>query len=73
MPLIRVDVFRDELSPHQSADLIRKITDVVAEVTSEKLRDATWVLIHEVGDGHWGVGGKPLGLRDVERLTADEE
>ena len=70
MPLIQVDVFEDELSREQSKDLINKITDVVTEIISEKLRDVTWVMINEVKDGHWGVGGNPLGLDDVKKLMA---
>ncbi len=70
MPLIQVDVFEDELSQEQSKDLINRITDVVSEITSEKLRDVTWVMINEVKDGHWGVGGNPLGLDDVKKLMA---
>ena len=71
MPLVRVDVFEDELSQEQSKNLIHKITDVVADVTSENLRDVTWVIINEVKDGHWGVGGNALDLSDVKKLTAD--
>ncbi len=71
MPLIQVDVFEDELSQEQSRDLIIKITDVVTEITSEKLRDVTWVIVNEVRDGHWGVGGSPLGLGDVKKLMAN--
>ena len=65
-------VFEDELSADQCKDLIGKITDAVAEVTSEKLRDATWVIIDEVKDGQWGVGGKPLGLDDVKKLVTGD-
>ena len=70
MPLIQVNVFEDELSQEQSRELIDKITDVVTETTSEKLRDVTWVIINEVKDGHWGVGGNALGLDDVKKLIA---
>ena len=70
MPLIQVKVFEDELSQEQSEDLIGKITDAVTEVTSEKLRDVTWVIIDEVNSGHWGVGGAALGLDDVKRIMA---
>jgi len=52
MPLIEVKVFKDELSNDQSAELISRITDAVAETTSEKLRDVTWVIVNEVNDGH---------------------
>ena len=71
MPLIQVDVFKDELSQEQSRDLIIKITDVVTEITGEKLRDVTWVIVNEIRDGHWGVGGNPLGLGDVKKLMAN--
>ncbi len=70
MPLIRVHVFEDELTQEQSEGLINKITDAVAEVTSDKLRDVTWVIIEEVKSGHWGVGGNALGLDDVKRIMA---
>ena len=70
MPLIEVKVFKDELSADQSAELIARITDAVAETTSEKLRDVTWVIVNEVNDGHWGVGGNALGLEDVKKIMA---
>ena len=71
MPLVQVDVFEHELSQQQSSDLITKITEAVTEVTSEKLREVTWVIINEVKDGHWGVGGNALRLDDVKQLIAD--
>jgi 4-oxalocrotonate tautomerase len=70
MPFIQVKVFEDELSEEQSKALINKITSAVTEVTSEKLRDMTWVVIDEVKSGHWGVGGNALGLDDVKKLIA---
>jgi len=70
MPLINVKVFKDELSADQSKDLIGKITDAVTQVTNEKLRDVTWVIIEEVKDGMWGVGGNALGLGDVKKIIA---
>jgi 4-oxalocrotonate tautomerase len=70
MPFIQVKVFEDELSQEQSKALINKITSAVTEVTSEKLRDMTWVVIDEVKSGHWGVGGNALGLDDVKKLIA---
>ena len=68
MPLIEIKVFEDELSQEQSKDLINKITDAVTEVTSDELRDVTWVIIDEVKSGHWGVGGKAIGLDDVRKI-----
>ena len=70
MPYIQVKVFEDELSQEQSKDLINKITNAVTDVTSERLRDMTWVVLDEVKSGHWGVGGHALGLDDVKKLIA---
>jgi 4-oxalocrotonate tautomerase len=70
MPLVEVKVFKDELSPDQTRVLIQKITDAVTSVTSEKLKDVTWVIVSEVPSGNWGVGGAALGLDDVKKLIA---
>ena len=70
MPLVQIHVFKDELSKEQAEKLIAKVTDAVTEVTSEKLRDVTWVIIKEVESGHWGVGGNALGLDDVKKIMA---
>jgi 4-oxalocrotonate tautomerase len=70
MPLVEVKVFKDELAPNQTRALIQKITDAVTSVTSEKLRDVTWVIVSEVPSGSWGVGGAALGLDDVKKLIA---
>ncbi|MBY8977903.1 4-oxalocrotonate tautomerase family protein [Rhodobacteraceae bacterium NNCM2] len=72
MPLVEIKVFKDELTDTQSRQLIAKITDAVTEVTSDRLRDVTWVIVNEVKDGHWGVGGDALGLPDVKRLMAGD-
>jgi len=71
MPLIEIKIFKDELSREQAECLISKVTNAVTEVTSEKLRDVTWVIINEVKDGHWGVGGNPLGLEDIKKLISN--
>jgi 4-oxalocrotonate tautomerase len=70
MPLITIKVFENELDETQSEALIEKITDSVASVTSEKLRPATWVMIEEIKDKHWAIGGKGLALDDVKKMIA---
>lgn len=70
MPLVEVKVFEEELTEEQTKDLIAGITDVVTSVTSEKLRDVTWVIVDEVRSGRWGVGGNALGLDDVKKMMA---
>jgi 4-oxalocrotonate tautomerase len=69
MPLVEVKVFKDELTAEQAQALIQRITDAVAEVTSPKLRPVTWVVIQEIKDRNWGVGGEALALVEVKRMV----
>jgi len=68
MPFVEVKVFEDELTKDQTKELVQRITDAVTTVTSEKLRDVTWVIVSEVKSGNWGVGGNALGLEDVRKI-----
>ncbi len=68
MPFIEIKMFKNELDEKQSEMLIEKVTDAVTEVTSEKLKDVTWVVIQEVNDGNWGVGGQAIALADVRKI-----
>lgn len=72
MPFVEVKVFEDELSEEQTEEIIAGITDVVTEVTSEKLREFTWVVVSEVPSGSWGIGGNALGLDDVKAVMAGD-
>ena len=69
MPLVEVKVSEDELTPDQTKQLIQRITDAVTTTTSEKLRDVTWVIVHTVQSGSWGVGGRALGVEDVRKIV----
>ena len=70
MPFVEVKVFEDELTKDQAKELVQRITDAVTTVTSEKLRDVTWVIVSEVKSGNWGVGGNALGLEDVRKIIS---
>jgi 4-oxalocrotonate tautomerase len=72
MPLVEVKVFEQELTKNQTQDLIAGITETVTSVTSEKLRDVTWVIVHEVRSGNWGIGGNALALDDVKKMMAGD-
>ena len=72
MPLITIKVFEDELTTDQSKKIVEEVTNSVLANTSEKLRPHTWVLIEEVRDHHWGVGGNTLTLDDVRAISSPE-
>ena len=72
MPLVEIKVFEGELSEAQTKDVIQKVTDVMVFFSGENLRPATWVVVQEVKSGHWGVGGKALGLDDIRAMQASK-
>jgi len=50
--------------------MIARITDAMVEIEGEAMRGVTWVRVHEVASGHWGIGGKALTAADVKALQA---
>jgi 4-oxalocrotonate tautomerase len=73
MPLVQIKLIEDELTQEQSKELIEKVTDLMVSFSGERLREVTWVVIEEVKSGHWGVGGKAVGLADVRAMQASED
>jgi 4-oxalocrotonate tautomerase len=68
MPLITVKLIEDVFTPVQKVKIIETLTDAMVAIEGENLRELTFVLIEEVKQGDWGVGGKPLTASDVHRL-----
>ena len=71
MPLIIVKVIEDVFTPEQKVKIIEKLTDAMVAIEGENLRGLTFVLVEDVKQGDWGVGGKPLTASDVHRLQSD--
>ena len=70
MPLIQVNLIEGVFTPEQKQQIIHKLTDAMVEVEGEALRGVTWVTIHEVRSGEWGIGGQPLTTEAVKTLAA---
>ena len=71
MPLITVKVIENVFTPEQKAEIIEKLTDAMVAIEGEGLREYTLVLIEDVKQGDWSVGGKMLTAADVHRLQGD--
>jgi len=71
MPLITVKVIENVFTPEQKAEIIEKLTDAMVAIEGEGLREYTLVLIEDVKQGDWSVGGKMLTAADVHRLQRD--
>jgi len=70
MPLVTINVIQNVFNPAQKAAMIEKVTDAMVAVEGEAMRGLTWVVINEVNEGEWAIGGKPLQSSDVLRVQA---
>jgi len=65
MPFINIKVLEGTLSKEKKADMIKKVTEVVASIETdpypkENLVPHTWCVIEEVPFENWGIGGNQL-------------
>ena len=65
MPLIDIQLIEGVFDKDQKRAMISKITDAMVEIEGEAMRGVTWVRVHEVASGHWGIGGKAMTTADV--------
>jgi 4-oxalocrotonate tautomerase len=68
MPFVDVQVIENVFTPEQKKLIITKLTDAMVSIEGEAFRPVTWVKINEVKEGHWGIGGHPLTLDDIQRM-----
>ena len=68
MPLINVKLIENVFTPRQKAEIIQKLTDAMVEIEGENLREVTIVLIEDLKEGDWGIGGKALTATDVHKI-----
>ncbi|MBT4028976.1 MAG: 4-oxalocrotonate tautomerase [Planctomycetes bacterium] len=57
MPVATIKVIEGVFSRDQKTQLIEKVTEAMIEVEGEDMRHLTWVLIEEVKQGDWMIGG----------------
>lgn len=69
MPSVTIDVIKNVFTPGQKRDMIKRVTDAMVSVEGEALRGATWVIINEIEEGNWAIGGKPLTAADVHAMA----
>ena len=68
MPFANLKIPAGSLTAEQKTKLVDTVTDMYADVYGERARPNTMVLVDEVADGGWGIGGQVLTL---EMLTED--
>ncbi|WP_306207402.1 tautomerase family protein [Actinoplanes sp. RD1] len=60
MPFANLKVPADTLTPESKKKLIDAVTDAYVGVYGERARATTLVLVEEVTEGGWGLGGTVL-------------
>ena len=60
MPLVTINVIENVFTDEQKREMIEKVTDTMVSIEGEAMRAITWVLIEEVRECHWGIGGQSM-------------
>jgi 4-oxalocrotonate tautomerase len=68
MPLVDIQLIEGVFDKAQKQKMISKVTDAMVEIEGEAMRGVTWVRVHEVASGEWGIGGKTLTAADVKAM-----
>jgi 4-oxalocrotonate tautomerase len=70
MPLVDIEVIEGVFDAGTKRELIQRVTEAMVSVEGEAMRGVTWVRVHEVASGEWGIGGKALTAADVKAMQA---
>jgi len=72
MPFANFKVPAGSLSPEQKKLIVDRTTDLYVEIYGDRARPNTMVLVEEVVDGGWGIGGGVLTLAMIQDGPTDE-
>jgi len=75
MPFANFKVPEKTLTVKQKEEIVTRTTELYVEIYGERARNNTMVLIEEVADGGWGIGGNVLTLAmlgETEPAGADD-
>jgi 4-oxalocrotonate tautomerase len=68
MPVATIKVIEGVFSADEKRRMIEKVTEAMASVEGEKLREKTYVIIEEIKSGEWAIGGKIITTDHVKHL-----
>lgn len=77
MPFINIKVLKGALSNEQKADMIKRVSETVAEIEAsphpkDNLVPHTWCIIDEVEFENWGIGGGQVTPELLKAVIAGE-
>ncbi|MGW7821628.1 tautomerase family protein [Streptomyces puniciscabiei] len=71
MPFANFKVPAGSLDEEQKELIVTRTTELYVEIYGERARAATMVLVEEVTDGGWGIGGGVLKLAMLQEPLRD--
>ncbi|MEU6511789.1 MULTISPECIES: tautomerase family protein [unclassified Streptomyces] len=71
MPFANFKVPAGSLDEQQKELIVTRVTELYVEIYGERARAATMVLVEEVADGGWGIGGGVLTLARLREPALD--
>jgi len=70
MPMVKINIIENVFSKAQKREMIEKVTEAMVSIEGEAMRGLTWVIVEEVQEGDWGIGGRGLTSADVRKVQA---
>jgi len=70
MPMVKINIIENVFSKEQKREMIEKVTDAMVSIEGEAMRGVTWVIVKEVKEGDWGIGGQGLTSADIHKLQS---
>ncbi|GEB54074.1 MULTISPECIES: 4-oxalocrotonate tautomerase family protein [Streptomyces] len=67
MPFANFKVPEGSLDEKQKEEIVTRATELYVDIYGERARATTMVLVEEVPDGGWGIGGSVLTLAMLQQ------
>jgi 4-oxalocrotonate tautomerase len=71
MPYVAVEHLEGAFTLEQQQQLMREITNAFVKVGGEGIRPNVTVVIREIADGRWAIGGEALTMDEVRRVREE--
>lgn len=69
MPIIEVKLYEQRVNPDSSEQLVTAMTDALASVFDDSIRQHTTVVVTPVASSNWGVAGESQRERPAAATT----
>jgi 4-oxalocrotonate tautomerase len=70
MPVVNVKVMENVLTLDQKAEIAKQMTETVASVVGEPVRELTWVIVDDIASGALSIGGNQITTEAVKEMLA---